>query len=124
MDTTAENYRLNEAKQQARLEQFKRSAGLATLENEIALARTLLEANQGNVLLVRDLLGVIVALVKTHRQQRERDGELLERSAVEKLGEEMITILAEELGGFDGECIDRIANRIAIAISSARNEPK
>jgi hypothetical protein len=124
---TAERYKLNEAKQQARLGDFLQTADLSTLQNEIALARTMLESasNAGNTVLARDLLGVVSALVKTHRQQREKDGLLLDKAAVVELGNEIAVILADEFADVVDdfpERMDRTAERIAGAISSSRSK--
>jgi hypothetical protein len=120
---TKEQYRLREAEQQARLGEFLTSSSLASLENEIALARTLLETatNAGNVMLVRDLLGVIGKLIHTHRQQMVQDGQLLGKAAVETLAESIVSILIEELDGIDPRKIDIVADRISGAIGAVRN---
>lgn len=123
---TAENYRLNEAKQQSRLEEFRKSENLAGLEREIALARVLLESatNANNLVLVRDLLATIGTLVKAHRVQRERDGELLDKTAVSQLGRQIVDILAEEFGDVPdfADRMDRTAERLCGAIAAARNQ--
>lgn len=122
---TAENYRLNESKSQERLEQFRKSENLAGLEREIALARTLLESatNANNLLLVRDLLATVGALVKAHRAAREREGELLEKSAVVTLGHTIIGILGDELCDLSDfeERMDRVTEKLFAAIAAAHN---
>jgi hypothetical protein len=125
MNTTATSYKLKEAEQQMRLEDFRKGE-LASLESEIALGRAMLEnaKNSGNVLLARDLLGVIGGLVRSHRQAREREGELLDKAAVVQLGREILQILDEEFAGTNGhaERMDRATDRLFAAIAAAKNE--
>jgi hypothetical protein len=126
MDMTADNYRLHEAEQQTRLGEFLKSEHLATLEREIALARVLLEtaANANNLLLVRDLLAVLGNLVKAHRAQLEKDGELLNKNAVRKLLEEIAELVTEEFNDVPDfpDRMDRVADRLSSVVTAARNE--
>jgi hypothetical protein len=53
-------------------------------------------------------------------------GHLLTKSSVFSLGQDMVAILAEELQGIDDyeETIDRISERLVVAIANTQNEEK
>ena len=85
-----DTYRLNEANAQKRLAEFQAENNV-TLEGEIAAAKLLLEEalQQKSVGTSLAILNVISNLVKSHRLEATRTGELLSRNAVRKLGKEI-----------------------------------
>jgi hypothetical protein len=127
------NYRLAEARHNARLAEFRAAGNLTSLEDEIALARTLIEdrlnsaaspaERAGALTMIRDLLAVLGNLCKAHHIRQQQDGELLAKPALEQLGRVMVDIVADELSPIEGweEIVSRIADRLATAIAGANN---
>ena len=120
------NYRLAEQRQQERLAEFQLESATHDLSDSIALTKTLIEsaANAGQMLLVKDLLGVLANLTKAHRIEQIRTGELLSKQAVRALGHKLAMIVAEEFEDVEGfeQRIDRVCERVQVAFAKAQNE--
>src|SRR5690606_35837528 len=106
-DQAAGNYRLAEARHNARLAEFRTAANLTSLQDEIALARTLIEdrlnststpaERAGATMMIRDLLGVLSNLCKTHYVFAKEAGDILEKRTLFELSRELCDIVADEL---------------------------
>ncbi|HZZ27970.1 MAG TPA: hypothetical protein VFE46_08185 [Pirellulales bacterium] len=125
------NYKLNEAKFNARVAEFRQSDNLATLRDELALAKSLIEdrLNSANdraacLPLVRDLLNTVGALVKANHTQELAAGELLTKDAVRILIKEVVSIVTDELRDIPGweEIMDRICARLCKTVETANNK--
>lgn len=120
-------YRLNEAKAQARLNEWLDTPeNTGDLTRELALARSLVEqaVQSGNTSLAKDLLGCISNLNKAHRIEQLRTSELLQKSVVIRLGYACAEIIGEEFSDVPGweERLARASERISLLISGAKND--
>jgi hypothetical protein len=136
MDPTAQSYKLNEARFQSRVAEFRAMpTKLSTLRDELALAKALLEdrlnaagtpAERNQALpVVRDLLGVVASLAKQCRAAEFEAGELLGKDALRRFITAATGIIADELEGrFPGweDTVDEIAARMMAALESTVNE--
>ncbi|HZZ29614.1 MAG TPA: hypothetical protein VFE46_16575 [Pirellulales bacterium] len=134
MDVSVTNYKLNEARFNARIAEFRQSDTLTTLRDELALAKSLIEdrlnaaatpAERAACLpMVRDLLNTVGALVKAHRAYELQAGELLTKDALREFAKETVTIITDELRGMaDWELIvDKICDRLSNSVENANNE--
>lgn len=123
-------YRLNEQAAEQRLAELRRSDGIDSLQNEIALVRMLIEdrinagsEKSGTVQLCVSLLQTLDRLQKTQLAIQLKSGDLLERKTVLALAEEIAAMLAAELREVEnGEAIcDRIIGKMAATIGAATN---
>lgn len=126
----SKNYRASEAKAQKELDQWQEPSESFSLERELGLARFLLsEANQAkNYSLCRDLLKCISDLNRSHRVSMEAESRLLPREVIERMGQEVGRIVADELresGLYDWPTVaDRILSRIAETLTTKDKQPE
>jgi hypothetical protein len=122
-------------------EKMERQSGIEevrSLREEIHLARVMVETrldlieegNKGDMLAafssINTYLQTIEKLTSSCHKMEISLGHLLTKSSVFSLGQDMVAILAEELQGIDDyeETIDRISERLVVAIANTQNEEK
>jgi len=126
-DPTAARYHLNEQAAQQRVQDFASNPAPAALENEIALARYLIErsVNKGDDRAAGILLTCLNKLSRSHVKAGLLANELLTRATVIRLAEQFLAAVHAEfstLPGFE-ERFDRAALRISQSIECAENHP-
>jgi len=126
-DPTAARYRLSEQAAHQRVQDFASNPAPAALENEIALARYLIErsVNRGDDRAAAILLTTLNKLSRSHVKAGLLANELLTRAAVIRLAEQFLAAVHAEfstLPGFE-ERFDRAALRISQSIERAENHP-
>lgn len=120
---------LLEAKIQDRYDQFAQVDEPESLEAELALARSLCEqaANGGHHALAATLLTTIGKLSAAATAQKVRLGELLEKDAVRRLGQELVNLMCgvikERFVGWE-DALEQLANQIVAVIETTDNEPE
>jgi hypothetical protein len=126
-------YRLANATYRDRAAQLSDSNEISSLRDEIALARLLIETRFNSCRSDVEVLANIGAmnqqfltlerLCKTFQQLQESSSMLLDKAAVQKLGQKIVEILYDELQHITGyeEIVDRIMSRLSGAIGAARN---
>ena len=133
-DSTVVNYRLNEQKFNTRVLEFRESTDLATLRDELALCKSLIEdrlnftntpAERAACLpTIRDLLNTLSKLASAHRTHEIESGELLTKDALRRFANEVIQIIVGELSGLTGweEIVERVGSRLSQAVENANNK--
>jgi hypothetical protein len=109
-----------------------------SLREEIHLARVMVETrldmiepdDKGDMLSafssINTYLQTIEKLTASAHKMEISLGHLLTKSSVFSLGQDMVGILADELSGIDDyeAVIDRISERLVVAIANTQNEEK
>jgi DNA helicase HerA-like ATPase len=109
-----------------------------SLREEIHLARVMIETrldmieegDKGDMLSafssINTYLQTIEKLTSSCHKMEISLGSLLTKSSVFALGQDLVGILAEELQGIENyeETIDRISERLVVAIANTQNEEK
>jgi len=132
------HYLLSNPELQTRLNRQAAVEEVRSLREEIHLARVMVETrldlveegDRGDMLAafsnVNTYLATIDKLVNSCHRMEVSLGTLLSKASVFALGQEIINILADELEGIDGyeAIVDRISERVVIAIAGQQNEGK
>lgn len=95
----------------------------ALIEDRVNLARN--EAERITAFqVIHPAISTLNKLVESLRKLEIQTNEVLGKGAISKLGDEIVTILIEELCHLEGytDIIDRVAARIADSLAAARNE--
>ncbi len=128
------SYRLSDPDTRERFDHFADSAALETVRDEIVLLRVLIEerrnlakteADRINAFsVIHPALSTLNKLVESLSKLEKQADLVLGREALEKLGDDIVTILIEELSNVEGytEIVDRVASRLAKSIADARNK--
>lgn len=126
-------YLLNNARDRTRLAQFAEHEELKSLREEIALARMLIEHRFNMIKTdaemlaaaapINTLLLTLERLVKSAHTIDQSLGALLNKTSVQRLGQQLCVVLIEELEGIPGyeEIIDRVTTRLVTTIQEASN---
>lgn len=124
-DPTAARYRLSEQAAQQRVQDFASNPAPAALENEIALARYLIErsVNRGDDRAAGILLTCLNKLSRSHIKAGLLSHQLLTKATVIRLAEEMLSIIHAEFSSLPGfeDAFDKAATRISRTIEAAEN---
>jgi len=127
-------YRLSDPGLRERMAHFSDDESLQTVRQEIVLLRTLIEdrlaqcdskaERQAAFTVVTPHIAQVNKLVENLTRLEKANHILLSKDAAGKLGDEIVTILIEELEHVPGHdtIIDKVAARIATAVTDARNE--
>ena len=118
---TKENYRLVQAEQQKRLDQFAQG-DVVSLEREIALCRSIIEqaANAGHTALANNLLVTLSKLIAEHERARIRSRDLIPRDRAMSLAREVYQAVIAEFEDIPGweERMVRVAARVTRSIEA------
>lgn len=128
------SYRLSDPEAQKRFDHLANSAALETVREEVVLLRMLIderyslaktEADKINAFsVIHPALSTLNKLVESLSKLERQADLVLGREALEELGEDIVTIIIEELSNVEGytEIVDRVAARITSSIANARNK--
>lgn len=119
-------YRLSEANEQSRLDEFGAVADSADLSGDLALARFLTEqAASKSPHLAASLLACVARLASAHDTREYRRGEMLAKATVLKLALEIVDAVGfefRESGLPDWEDrLERVAARVSGVVEAAEN---
>lgn len=129
-------YRLDKARYAQRLAELKDHNQLKSLREEIGLIRILMEERFNMIKTETDLLAscstinhlalTLERLIKTTHQMEQNLGSLLNKQSIIILGQNIVTILVDELKGVENfeEIIDRTSDRLITTIEEAANIDK
>lgn len=95
----------------------------ALIDERLDLART--EADKITAFqVIHPAISTLNKLVESLNKLDRQTNEVLDKGALTRLGDDIVTVLIEELCHIDGytDIIDRVGSRIADAIAGARNE--
>ena len=132
------HYLLSNPMLQAKMERQAGIEEVRSLREEIHLARVMIETrldmiedgDTGDMLAafgsINTYLQTIEKLTSSCHKMELSLGHLLTKSSVFSLGQDMVSILADELQGIDDyeAVIDRISERLVVAIANTQNEEK
>jgi hypothetical protein len=132
------HYLLSNPMLQAKMDRQFGVEEVRSLREEIHLARVMIETrldliepdDKGEMLAafssINTYLQTIEKLTSSCHKMEISLGSLLTKSSVFALGQDMVGILADELQGIDNyeEVIDRISERLVVAIANTQNEEK
>ena len=127
-------YRLADTDLRQRFDELSAMDSIETVRQEVRLLRTLIEdrinlaRNEAERItafqVVHPAISTLNKLVESLGKLERQTNEVLDKGALTKLSDDIVTILIEELCDIDGytDIIDRVASRIAGAVAGARNE--
>jgi hypothetical protein len=132
------HYLLSDPDLQSRLNRQASMEEVRSLREEIHLARMMVETrldlieegDRGSMLAafsnVNTYLATIEKLVSSCHRMEVSLGTLLSKASIFALGQEIVNILIDELHELDGyeEIVDRISERVVVAIAGQQNEEK
>lgn len=132
------HYLLSDPKLQASLDRHAAVEEVRSLREEIHLARMMVETrlnlieddDRGDMLAafsnVNTYLQTIEKLVSSCHRMEVSLGNLLSKASIFSLGQEIVSILVDELQHIDGyeELIDRISEKIVVTIAEQQNSEK
>ena len=131
-----QHYLLSNPELQTRLNRQASVEEVRSLREEIHLARVMVETrldliedgDRGGMLAafsnVNTYLQTIEKLVSSCHRMEVSLGTLLSKASIFALGQEIVSILADELQGIEGyeEIVDRISERVVVAIAGQENK--
>ncbi|MHC4355566.1 MAG: hypothetical protein ACYS0H_22940 [Planctomycetota bacterium] len=127
------SYQLSSPELRSRFDHFARSDALETVRDEVILLRAMisdrldLTRNEADRIAAFSVIHPAIVnlskLVETLCKLEKSTHMVLSKEALQKLGDIIVTILIEELSQVEGytDIVDRVAGRIAAAISESRN---
>ena len=128
------SYRISDPTIRERFDHHANSNALETVREEVVFLRTLIEeryelarteADKINAFsVIHPALSTLNKLVESLSKLELQADLVLGRDALNKLGDEIVTILIEELSNVEGytAIVDRVASRLATTIANARNK--
>jgi hypothetical protein len=128
------SYRISDPTIRERFDHHSSSSALETVREEVVFLRTLIEeryelarteADKVNAFsVIHPALSTLNKLVESLSKLELQADLVLGRDALNKLGDDIVTILIEELSNVDGytEIVDRVASRLATTIAQSRNK--
>jgi len=128
------SYRLSDPDARQRFDHLANSEALETVRDEVVLLRLLIDeryalaetkADKINAFsVIHPALSTLNKLVESLGKLERQADLVLGREALEKLGDDIVTILIEELTDVDGytEIVDRVASRLATTIAESHNK--
>ncbi len=133
-----QHYRINDPALQDSMKRQSELEEVRSLREEIHLVRSMIEMrlnlvddeDRGAMLLafssVNTYMQTLEKLVSSCHRMEVSLGSLLTKAAIFSLGQEIVIILADELQGIDNyeEIVDRISERVVVAIANQENENK
>jgi hypothetical protein len=133
-----QHYLLSNPELQTRLNRQASVEEVRSLREEIHLARVMVETrldliedgDRGAMLAafsnVNTYLQTIEKLVSSCHRMEVSLGTLLSKASIFTLGQEIVSILADELQGIEGyeEIVDRISERVVVSIAGQQNQDK
>jgi hypothetical protein len=127
-DSTAIAYRIKADEQAKRLEEFSRDPAIDSLQREIGVLRLLVEEQMNAQKIspgaVTNLIATMDKLIRTLDDRKYKAGELLAKSAVMRLANELVAIVYQAFEGVEGfeDRVDQIMQRMPAAIAMAKND--
>jgi signal transduction histidine kinase len=127
------SYKLSDPELRARFDHHADSDSIETVRAEVVLLRTLIderlslartEADKiAAFQVIHPAISTLNKLVESLCKLEKSTHLVLGKEALNRLGDKIVTILIEELSEVEGytDIIDRVAGRIAAAISESRN---
>lgn len=127
-------YRLADSDLRARFNELSAMDSIETVRQEVRLLRTLIEdrinlaRNEAERItafqVVHPAISTLNKLVDSLGKLERQTNEVLDKGAIDRMNDEIVTVLIEELCHVDGytDIIDRVGSRIAGVIAGARNE--
>ena len=120
-------YKLIDAERQKRMDEFAETDQPTALAAELAAARFMAEEamNAGHYSLAAAILGIIAKLGNAHTASQLRVGELLEKAAIMRLGQQLVDLVCDVIKDrFDGweDALAQLADQVVATIESTNNE--
>jgi hypothetical protein len=120
-------YKLTDAERQNRMDQFAATDDPTALAAELAAARLMAEEamNAGHHHLAAALFGTIAKLGSAHVASQVRVGELLEKEAARRLGQELVKLVTNAVQGrFPGweDAMEQLADQVVTVIEETDND--